>query len=282
MSTTILLVSRGSRDKEGNKEVTVFLEHWRKMNPQSRFELCFTEFADILLDEGLDSAAKGAKRVIIVPLLLNAEERVKMAIPTSLAIVRKLYPKVEFSLLSHSVAAEVMLNILKRSLQKVSENMLVPDPKTTGVILLGEGTLDRVANSEIAKLARWLFEETEYELIDIAFTDIAYPRLETVVQRQVKLGMTQIAILPYYLFTDTLIKRMGKQLERLQVQYPQISLGLGHYLGFEQEIYDYLDQKVVQFIEGAEHELLEYDGSNYQPYVQQKDQKYVQHQEAIL
>lgn len=257
MSTTILLVCRGSDDKEGNQEVTVFLEHWREMNPQSRFELCFIEFADVLLYEGLDNAAKGAKRVIVVPLLLNAEERVKAAIPTSLARVRKQHQKVDFSLLNHSVAAEVMLKILKRSLQKVLKNMLVPDPKTTGVILLGEGTIDKVANCEIAKLARWLFEETEHELIDIAFTDIAYPRLESVVQRQVKLGMTQIAILPYYLFTDTLIKRMGKQLERLQVQYPQISLGLGHYLGFEQDIYDYLDQKVVQHIEGADDMLLE-------------------------
>lgn len=257
MSTTILLVSRGSDDEEGNQEVMVFLEHWRKMNPQSSFELCFIEFADVLLEEGLENAAKKAKRVIVVPLLLNAEERVKTSISAGLAEVRQQYPEVEFSMLDHGVAAEVMLKILKRSLQKVLINMLVPDPKTTGVILLGEGTLDRVANSEIAKLARWLFEETEHELIDIAFTDIAYPRLESVVQRQVKLGMTQIAILPYYLFTDTLIKRMGKQLERLQVQYPQISLGLGHYLGFEQDIYDDLDQKVVQFIEGTESMLLE-------------------------
>jgi sirohydrochlorin cobaltochelatase len=47
-------------------------------------------------------------------------------------------------------------------------------------------------------MARWLWEETQHELVDIAFTGITFPRLESAVQRQVKLGMTQICILPYY------------------------------------------------------------------------------------
>ena len=43
-------------------------------------------------------------------------------------------------------------------------------------------------------------------MVVIAFTGITYPRLERVVQRQVLLGMTQIVVLPYYLFTGTLIE----------------------------------------------------------------------------
>lgn len=263
MSTTILLVARGSTDRDNLKEAEMFLQHWRNMNPKTRFELCFIEQGGVLLEQGLNHAAKGVKRVIIVPLMLKLDDLVKEAFALDLVKARHQNPKVMFYLLKHLEPNEVMLNILKRSLQNVLENMLAPDPKTTGVILVGKGATDKVANSEITKLSRWMFEETEHDLADVAFTETAYPRLESVVQRQVKLGMTQIAILPYYLFTDTMVKRLGQQVERLQVQYPNITLGLGHYLGFEQEIYDLLDQKVVQFVEGTEKNMLECDGCHY-------------------
>ncbi len=272
MSTTILLVGRGSSDKDSLKEAEMFLQHWRNMNPKTRFELCFIEFGDVLLEQGMNHAAIGAKRVIIVPLMLKLDDQVKEALSLDLVKARHQNPKVMFYVLKHLEPNDVMLNILKRSLNNVLENMLAPDPKTTGVILVGKGATDKVANSEIAKLSRWMFEETEHDLIDVAFTETAYPRLESVVQRQVKLGMTQIAILPYYLFTDTMVKRLGQQVERLQVQYPHITLGLGHYLGFEQEIYDLLDQKVVQFVEGTEKNMLECDGCLYLSNYQQQKQ----------
>ena len=79
-------------------------------------------------------------------------------------------------------------------------------------------------------------------------------------QRQVKLGMTQIAVLPYYLFTGTLIKRIDKQLERLQRQYSQISFGLGEYLGFEQEIYQLLTDKVITLNHDPAANMMECDG----------------------
>jgi CbiX. len=72
----------------------------------------------------------------------------------------------------------------------------VPDPQTTGVILLGRGSSDAGANGELARMARWIFEENDHELVDLAFTGVTWPRLETVVQRQVKLGMTQICVIP--------------------------------------------------------------------------------------
>jgi sirohydrochlorin cobaltochelatase len=145
----------------------------------------------------------------------------------------------------------------------------MPDPKTTGVIILGRGSSDKIANGEVAKLARWLEEEKDHELVDIAFTGITYPRLETVVQRQVKLGMTQIAILPYYLFTGTLITRISEQVKYLQGQYPQIRFGLGHYLGFEAEIYSLLDDNVKALQQPDTKSMMECDGCSYRAFAQE-------------
>jgi sirohydrochlorin cobaltochelatase len=266
MNETILLVGHGSRNKNGNREIEEFATTWRAMNPQWHIETCFIEFADVLLDRGLDNAAQGAKRVIVAPLILNAAGHVKMEIPHFIADARQRHPDVEFIYARHLGATESVFAILKRNLRKVLAQMDMPDPKTTGVILLGRGSSDRVANGEIAKMARWLFEDSDHELVDVAFTGITWPRLETAVQRQVQLGMTQVAILPYYLFTGTLIERIKRQVERLKTQYPQIAISHGGYFGFEAEIYALLSQRVAQAngeADDSEHAMMECDGCLY-------------------
>lgn len=71
-STTLLLVGHGSRNKEGNKEIQHFAAEWRQRHPDWRIEVCFIEHADVLLSEGMDRAAKGAMRVLVLPFILNA------------------------------------------------------------------------------------------------------------------------------------------------------------------------------------------------------------------
>jgi sirohydrochlorin cobaltochelatase len=229
MEYSILLVGHGSRAKQGNVEIEAFADQWRTLHPEWKIDVCFIEFADVLLDAGFDLAAKKSKKVIVVPLILNAAGHVKMEVPEHLVEARKRHPDVEFLYAPHLGANEAILSIMKRSLLKVMAGLDMPDPKSTGVIILGRGSSDKIANGEVAKMARWLWEETQHELVDIAFTGITFPRLETAVQRQVKLGMTQVCVLPYYLFTGTLIVRIDKQVAHLQAQYPQIRFGLGQY-----------------------------------------------------
>ncbi|VAX14544.1 Sirohydrochlorin cobaltochelatase CbiX(long) [hydrothermal vent metagenome] len=270
MNSTILLVGHGSRNSEGNREVERFSSLWQEQHPDWHIETCFIEFAEVLLDTGLDNAARHAAKngntVIVVPLILNAAGHVKMEIPQFIEQARLRHPGIQFIYARHLGAEESILDILRRNLAKVMTALDVPDPKTTGVILLGRGSSDRVANGEVAKMARWLYEEQEHERVDIAFTGITYPRLERIVQQQVTLGMTQIAVLPYYLFTGTLIERIRRQVVRLQRQYPQLAIECGDYFGFEKEIYDLLDKRVMQAagehpeIESA---MMECDGCQY-------------------
>ncbi len=269
MKETILLVGHGSRDPNGNKEIEQFSEQWRALHPDWNIEVCFIEFADVLLDKGFDNAAKNTSTVLVIPLILNAAGHVKMEIPEHLERARQRHPNVEFIYGKNLGVSMSLLDAVKRQLMQVMDSMAMPDPKTTGVIILGRGSSDKVANGEVAKLARWLFEERDHELIDIAFTGITYPRLETAVQRQVKLGMTQIAILPYYLFTGTLISRIAEQHKYLQSQYPQVRFGLGHYLGFEPEIFSLLDDNVKALQQPDKKPMMECDGCSYREFAQQ-------------
>jgi len=271
VSDTILLVGHGSRDARGNEEIGCFADRWRKRRPNDRIEACFIEFADRLLDQGMDAAAKDSDRVIVVPLILGAAGHVKMEIPHHIAHARKRHPKVEFVMAKHLGATDKIFNALKSELSKAMLALDAPDAKNSGVVLLARGSSDRVANGEIAKIARWLFEETEHEMVDLAFTGITFPKVETVVQRQVACGMKQVIVLPYYLYTGVLIERITRQVQRLREQYPTVAFGLGCYIGFDDAIYDLLDERVADAKgEGRkEPKMLECDGCKYRDFAEE-------------
>ncbi len=243
--TTLLLVGHGSRFRGGNAETMQFAEQWRARHPEWRIATCFIEWDEVLLDTGLDLAARDARRVLVIPFILNAAGHVKMEIPAAVAAARARHPGVEFAVARHLGVGPEVLGLLQARLDGLMDALARPDPRTTGVILLGRGSSDPGANGELARLARWLFEDNDHDLVDLAFTGIAWPRLETVVQRQVRLGMTQIAILPVYLFAGRLTERIAAQVARLRTQYPGIAFGLAEYFGFDPVIFDLLDARAL-------------------------------------
>lgn len=260
--TTLLLVGHGSRNRNGNKEILHFAAQWRERHPDWRIEVCFIEHAEVLLDDGLDRAAKNSRQVVVIPFILNAAGHVKMELPAALEAARLRHPGIDFAVTRHLGMGREIFAVLQGQLDRLMKVLAMPDPQTTGVILLGRGSSDAGANGELAKMVRWVFEANDHELVDLAFTSITWPRLETVVQRQVKLGMTQICVVPVYLFTGVLIERIKGQLERLQSQYPQVAFALGTHFGFDKGIFDLLDSKVGgnELPEGS---LLECDGCKY-------------------
>jgi len=263
---TILLVGHGSREKSGNDEILDFAEQWRQRQPGWRIEVCFIEFSEITLSEGLRRAATGAQRVLVVPLILNAAGHVKMDIPQAIDAARWKFAAVQFLYAPHLTACDAILSIVKRRLKGAMQALDMPDPTTTGVVLLGRGSSDRQANGEMAKMARWLMEETDHELVDLAFTGITWPRLEKAVQRQSLLGMTQVVVLPYYLFNGTLVERIARQVENLKIQYPAIRFTSTAYFGFEREIYELLEARVNDLKRGLPESRMPCDGCKYREF----------------
>lgn len=263
---TILLVGHGSREKSGNDEILAFAEQWRQRQPAWSIEVCFIEFSELTLSEGLRRAAGRAHRVIVVPLILNAAGHVKMDIPQAIDGARLKFPQVQFLYAPPLNACEHLFSVVKRRLKSAMQALDVPDPTTTGVVLLGRGSSDRHANGEMAKMARWVMEETDHELVDVAFTGITYPRLEKVVQRQSLLGMTQVVVLPYYLFNGTLVERIKRQVDNLKTQYPTIRFTSTDYFGFEREIFEVLEQRVGDVKRGAPAALMPCDGCKFREF----------------
>ena len=141
--TTILLVGHGSREDAGNQEIRDFVDQWRARQPAWRIEVCFIEFAAPSLHDGLLAAAQSSRRVLVLPLILNAAGHAKMEIPEAIEHAREHAPGVEFLYGPHLSACDPILAILKRRLRQAMASLDMPDPTTTGVVLLGRGSSDR-------------------------------------------------------------------------------------------------------------------------------------------
>lgn len=267
--TTLLLVGHGSREPAGNDEILAFAAQWRRARPQWRIDVCFIEFSEATLARGLDAAAQGAKRVLVLPLILNAAGHAKMDIPEAIAHARTQHGDVQFLYVPPLSACDPLLQVVLRRLKGAMQSLDMPDPHSTGVVLLGRGSSDRQANGDMAKMARWVQEESDHPLVDVAFTGITHPRLEAVVQRQVRLGATQIVVLVYYLFNGTLVQRIARQVQHLRQQYPTLRMAHTAYFGFEPEVVQVLEQRVFDVLHGHAQALIACDGCHYRSFAQE-------------
>ena len=186
----------------------------------------------------------GARQVLVLPFILNAAGHVKMELPHALAAKPA-------SAIPASNSPSPVTSAWARHLCRAA------GPAGTADEAAGHArpanhrrhparpwSSDAGANGELAKMARWIFEANDHELVDLAFTGVTWPRLETAVQRQVRLGAMQIAIVPVYLFTGVLIERIQEQVTRLkQQQYPQVAFALGTHFGFDPGIFALLDAR---------------------------------------
>ena len=133
---------------------------------------------------------------------------------------------------------EILAVLQNGQLDRLMKRLAMPDPQTTGVILLGRGSSDAGANGELAQ--RWRAGFSRRTTTNSStWPSPASPgrALETVVQRQVKLGMTQIAIVPVHLFTGVLIEASSSRSSASPQQYPQIAPSRSAHFGFDPSIF---------------------------------------------
>ncbi|MBA2875915.1 sirohydrochlorin chelatase [Thermaerobacillus caldiproteolyticus] len=233
----ILFVGHGSRDPEGNEQVRQFVERLRpKIHPTFYVETCFLEFGLPTIIEGIEQCVNaGADEVIVIPIILLAAGHSKLHIPAAIDEAKQKYPHVTLTYGRPIGIHEQTFAILKTRLIEIGENVEAPD-KETAVLLLGRGGSDPDANSDLYKITRLFWEQTNYSLVEPAFMGVTAPLLEEGVERCVKLGARKIVILPYFLFTGVLIKRLEEKIIQFRAQYPNIEFQLAGYFGFHPKL----------------------------------------------
>ncbi len=247
----ILLVGHGSRDPEGNDQVRQTIEELKpQIDSELLVETCFLEFERPTIDQGIQTCVeKGATSVFVIPLMLLAAGHSKIHIPAAIDEAKVKYPHVSFTYGRPFGIHEETIEICKSRLEEVGEKINEEDPDTA-VILLGRGGSDPDANSDLYKITRLLWEKLNYKFVEPAFMGVTDPLVKEGVERCIKLGAKRIVILPYFLFTGILIKRLESMIKEFEQKYPGIEFKLAGYFGFHTRLRTIINDRIEEALRG--------------------------------
>ncbi len=242
----VLLCGHGSRDPEAITEFELLAAALRLRLPQVDFAVGYLEFARPTIRDGLAAlAARGARRILAVPGMLFAASHVKNDLPWEVNSFAAENRRIEVRLgRDLAIDPKLLRAASDRIATMMPENGV--DPADTLLLVVGRGTNDPDANSNIAKVTRMLWEGMGFGWAETAFSGVAYPRVDAALTRAARLGFRRIVVFPYFLFTGVLVKRIYAQSDAAARLVPEVEFVNAPYLRDHPAVLDAFCERIEE------------------------------------
>ncbi|WP_100372532.1 sirohydrochlorin chelatase [Bacillus sp. FJAT-45037] len=250
----ILYVGHGSRVQAGNQQLMTFIEqvkgHFQHIAIQ---EHCFIELSEPTIAEGIAACVKkGATDIAVIPVLLLTANHAKLDIPREIDKAKLVYPQVSFTYGRPFGVEETLISILKKRLEQqgLPERTARPtdDEREDSIVLLvGRGSSDPDANSDLMKIGRLLWEEAPIADVEVCYIAATRPTVDQGLERLTRYPYKKVYVLPYLLFTGVLMKGLQKKLTHWSEETGIESI-LCQYLGFDDDMKNVLIRRVEEVL----------------------------------
>ena len=248
--TAVLLCGHGSRDPEAIAEFELAAAALRPRLPQFDFATGYLEFTRPTIRDGLALlAARGARRILAVPGMLFAASHVKNDLPWEMNSFVADNPGVDVRLARDLGIDAKLLQAAAARIAAAASDSSIPCTETL-LLVVGRGTNDPDANSNISKLARMLWEGMGLGWAEVAFSGVAHPRVDAALARSAGLGFRRIIVFPYFLFTGVLVKRIYAHTDAVASRFPQIEFVKALYLRDHERVLETFRERVAELEEG--------------------------------
>jgi len=128
---------------------------------------------------------------------------------------------------------------------------LPPTPlHDTLLVVVGRGSSDPDANSNVAKVTRMLVEGFGFGWGETLYSGVTFPLVEPGLRHVVRLGFKRIVVFPYFLFSGVLVSRIRQHSERVAADHPEISFVQASYLGEHPQVVDTFVERVHEVVAG--------------------------------
>jgi precorrin-8X/cobalt-precorrin-8 methylmutase len=248
----IVIAGHGSRDPEGVSEFEQLVKRIRERGDPRRVNYGFLEFAHPTIDEAVRSAIEaGEQRIAIVPLILLAATHAKNDMPVEVLALQQEFPKTK---LHYGAALHLHPKILRLLRHRIIEAE-ARSPRTirrsdSCLVVVGRGTTDPDANSDVSKLARLLQEGLGFGGLYVCYSGTAKPLVSDGLQKAVRLGFERVVVAPFFLFTGVLVKRIYAAVDSLIDQHPGTEFLSVDYLGNHELLADAFLERAAESITG--------------------------------
>ena len=244
----LLIVGHGSRDPRGAKEFHELVELVRERNPALPVEGGFIELSRPPIGECVDRISAGGTRdVAAVPLMLLAAGHAKDDIPATLVREKMDHPQMSFQ---YGRALGVRPELLELMEERISAVVPEDEKPDTAVLIVGRGSSDPDANSDITKIARLFYEGRKYPLVESAFISMTPPTVQEGLDRCRRLGATRVVVFSYFLFTGVLEERIREETEAFAAGNEGVEVRYAGYFGPDERVADLLMERYTEAVRG--------------------------------
>jgi len=231
-NSAILLCGHGSRDVQAISEFEALAVHISRQLPERQVAHGFLEFARPTIGERLDDLrAAGANDVLAVPGMLFAAGHAKNDIPS---VLNDYAARHDGFSIRYGRELAVDLKLLAAAQERIRAAEAAAGDSVsradTLLVVVGRGTNDPDANSNVSKVARMLWEGMGFGWAETCYSGVAQPLVGDALKRVVRLGFKRIIVFPYFLFTGVLVKRIYSAADALAEDHPEIEMIKAEYL----------------------------------------------------
>ncbi len=238
----LVLLGHGSRDRAGAEEFLAVADAVRAARPGLAVEAGVLEFAGpvapSIAEAFARAVARGARRILAVPVLLHFGEHGTRDMPAVVAAARARHAPAEIRLAQPLAGHERLLDLVAVRCAEV-ERMLggdgpfppAPLPPATTVLLVGRGSTSARANADLYATARLFQERGDYAAVEVCFVSLAAPCVPAGLRRCALLGGRRVLVIPYFVNTGLLVRRIAWQVDAARLFYPGIRVAVGAHFG---------------------------------------------------
>ena len=247
----VLICGHGSRNRLAVAEFAALADQLRqRLNPVP-LEYGYLEFARPILREGLDSLRqRGVEHVLAVPAMLFAAGHAKNDIPS----VLNTYAAETGLRIDYGRELGVDLAMIRAAGARIQAALAATEAPIalhdTLLVVVGRGSSDPDANSNVAKVTRLLVEGLGFGWGETLYSGVTFPLVEPGLRHLVRLGFRRIVVFPYFLFSGVLVSRIVQHSQRVAADHPEVEFVQASYLGDHPQVLQTFVQRVEEVLLG--------------------------------
>jgi sirohydrochlorin cobaltochelatase len=228
----VLLIGHGTRRAAGVAEFHALVEQLRQALPRRTLLAGFLELTEPSLPEALETLRQqGFRRIVALPAFLMAAGHIKNDIPAILNAFQAEHPEMAIAFGADLGIHPNLLQVARERIESV-ETAFGPDydRQDTLLVVIGRGSSDPDANSNISKITRILWEGMGFGWAETAYTAVAAPLMADALERAHRLDFPRVLVFPYLLFTGRLVEQVRATVAAYQERHPDARAVVAPYL----------------------------------------------------
>ncbi len=249
----IVVAGHGSRDPDSVREFEALVALVRQQaDADYPVSHGYLEFSSPTIAAAIDgNIAAGSSCVAVVPAILLAARHAKNDMPAELLAAAQRHPAAE---LYFGAPLHLHPKLLQLAQQRIvsaegSSPALVRRADTC-LVLVGRGTTDPDANSDVAKMARMLQEGLGFGAAVVCYSGSATPLVADGLRLAAAQGYQRLVVLPLFLFDGVLVKRIYAAADDLRLREPQLEVLKAGYFGADPLVAEVIVERAREAVEG--------------------------------